>query len=200
MISRKAIKENAKFQLGGNIFSNNWLMGVVVMLIVGAIMSFLAPSGVGTIIVTGPLVVGSAFVFMNLLRTGNSIKIEDVFKKGFTECFGRNVILYLLIGIFTFLWSMLLIIPGIVAAYSYSMAPYIANDHPEYDWRQCIEASKKLTYGHKAELFMLDLSFIGWFFVGALCFGIGTIWVSVYQEAARANYYEALLGLPRANG
>ena len=81
MISRKAIKENAKFQLGGNIFSNNWLMGVVVMLIVGAIMSFLAPSGVGTIIVTGPLVVGSAFVFMNLLRTGNSIKIEDVFSR-----------------------------------------------------------------------------------------------------------------------
>ncbi len=72
------------------------------------------------------------------------------------------------------------------------MSFYIKADHPEYDWRQCINESKAMMYGHKWELFVLDLSFIGWMIVGALCLGIGTLWATAYQSAARAQFYESL--------
>ena len=72
------------------------------------------------------------------------------------------------------------------------MSFYVAADHPEYTWNQCMNESKRMTAGHKGELFVLDLSFIGWFFVGSLCFGIGTLWVMPYYNASWANYYDAL--------
>ena len=87
---------------------------------------------------------------------------------------------------------MLFVVPGIVKHYAYSMSFYIAADHPEYTWNQCMDASKRMTAGHKGELFVLDLSFIGWFFVGALCLGVGSLWVTPYYNASWANYYDAL--------
>ena len=59
-------------------------------------------------------------------------------------------------------------------------------------WRECIDESKNLTDGYKGKLFLLDLSFIGWFILGFLCFGIGVLWVSVYHQEARAHFYEEL--------
>ena len=66
---------------------------------------------------------------------------------------------------------------------------FIKADHPSYDWRECLDASSELTYGHRWELFVLDLSFIGWQIVGSLCLGIGTFWVNAYREATIAEYY-----------
>ena len=69
--------------------------------------------------------------------------------------------------LFTILWAMLFIVPGFVKSYSYSMAMYIKVDNPDYDWRKCIDESQRMMQGHKWDLFVLDLSFIGWLFVGA---------------------------------
>ena len=112
--------------------------------------------------------------------------------KGFSSDFGQNLLIGLMTAIFTALWSLLLIVPGIVKAYSYSMVYYIKADHPEYDWRQCIAESQAMMNGHKMDLFILDLSFIGWMIVGSLCLGVGTLWVSAYMEAARAHFYESI--------
>lgn len=191
----RLIKQRAREQLGGDIFKNNWLMAVVVVIIMGAISGALAVTGVGaiaTIVVTGPLTYGAAWIFLGLARGAGSIKLEDLFK-GFSNDFGKNFLLYLMQDIFIFLWTLLFIIPGIVKTYSYSMAFYIRLDHPEYDWRACLDESRRMMDGHKADLFVMDLSFIGWIIVGALCLGVGTLWVSAYMSAARANFYEALL-------
>ena len=94
--------------------------------------------------------------------------------------------------LFTVLWSLLFIIPGIIKSYSYSMAVYIKVDHPDYDWKQCIDESQRMMQGHKWELFVLDLSFIGWLFVGACCCGVGTLWVNAYMAAAHSQFYENL--------
>ena len=83
-------------------------------------------------------------------------------------------------------------IPGIIKAYSYSMAFFIKADHPEYDWRTCLDESKRLTSGHKMDLFVLDLSFIGWGIIGALCLGIGSLWVMSYRYATLAQCYKVL--------
>ena len=93
--------------------------------------------------------------------------------------------LNILIAIFTFLWSLLFIIPGIVKAYSYAMTPYIVHDNPEMPVRECIRQSQRMMKGYKMKLFLLDLSFIGWILLGIFSFGIGLLWVLPYMETAR---------------
>ena len=121
----------------------------------------------------------------------------DLFK-GFYDDAGGNIVLALLTSLFTALWSMLFVIPGIVKAYAYSQVFYIKADHPDYDWKACINESKRMMQGHKGELFALDLSFSGWYIVGALCLGIGELWVAPYVEAAKAHFYQNLLILEGA--
>ena len=109
---------------------------------------------------------------------------------------GKIILLEIVQYIFVFLWSLLFVIPGIVKAYSYSMAYYIKLDHPDYGWNACITASRQLMNGHKWEKFVLDLSFLGWIIVGSLCLGVGTLWVTPYMEAANAQFYEYVRTCP----
>ena len=192
-MNRTQIKENAKQILGGNIFSNSWLMILLVFLII-SLLSSAAGSvfyGVGSMVITGPLTFGGCYILLNKIRTDEKVDVGNVFK-GFTVDFGQNFALGFLILLFVFLWSLLFIIPGIVKTYAYSMAFYIKADHPEYNWRQCLDESKRITNGHKMDLFILDLSFIGWYLVGALCLGVGTLWVIPYHRTSVALYYEQL--------
>ncbi|MBE6825143.1 MAG: DUF975 family protein [Ruminococcaceae bacterium] len=200
-IDRAQVKANAKAQLGSNLFGKVWMMALVVILIQGAILT-IAPSipvvgSVATLVLTGPLSIGVSLVFLKLERGNSDIELSDIFVS-FSNRFSKDFLLGLMISIFTFLWSLLFIIPGIIKAYSYSMSFYISLDHPDWDWKQCMEESKRITNGHKGELFVLDLSFIGWYLVGSLCCGIGTLWVTPYHMAAMANYYEALKGMNQA--
>ena len=190
-MDRKVLKQNAKQQLGGGIFQNNWLMGLVVLLIEGAILSAVSFTGVGAIILAGPLSYGASKVFLRRVYGEENIRIETMFD-GFKDDFGGTLLLGLMESIFIGLWSMLFVVPGIIKAYSYAMSFYIKVDHPEYDWQACMNASKTMMRGHKGELFVLDLSFIGWMIVGSLALGIGTLWVAPYMERTRANFYACL--------
>lgn len=226
MIDRKELKRRARLQLGGGIFTNKWLMALVVCMIYSAVSAvvntpsligsfsqmgqmvqgfdsgdfsvsvntFSPLSGIGSIaliILSGPFTYGLNKMFLKQARDGQDMKIEDVFL-GFKEDIGGNIVLALLIGLFTFLWTLLFIIPGIVMALGYSMAFYIKADHPDYDWKMCINESKRIMKGNKGRLFVLQLSFIGWYIVGALCLGIGTFWVVPYQAAAEAHFYQVI--------
>lgn len=194
-IDRAQVKANSKAQLGNNLFGKIWLMALVAIFIQSIIISIAAYIPVvgsfASIILAGPFGIGLSLVFMKLARNHNNVDLADLFTS-FSDRFGKDFLLGLMIFVFTFLWSLLFIIPGIVKSYAYSMAYYISLDHPEWGWKECIEESKRITQGHKGELFVLDLSFIGWYIVGSLCLGIGILWVNPYHNTARANYYEAL--------
>ncbi|MCX7614489.1 MAG: DUF975 family protein [Clostridiales bacterium] len=95
-------------------------------------------------------------------------------------------------ALFTFLWSLLFIIPGIIKAYAYRMVPYILSDNPNIGYKRAIEISKKMTYGHKFAMWVLDLSFIGWYLLGTLAFLIGTWFVMPYENATKAELYLVL--------
>lgn len=95
-------------------------------------------------------------------------------------------------GLFITLWSMLLIVPGIIAAYRYRQTFYIMLDDPNKSALQCIRESKEMMKGHKMELFVLDLSFIGWMLLIALSAGILGIWIYPYIETTYAMYYNDL--------
>ena len=192
MNQNRVFRANARAQLGGNIFANNWLMALVVCLIQSLILGIGSSlAGVVAILVGGLLAFGLARVFLQLVRgQKDKVDIADLFCG--TDEFGSLIILNLLVGLFTFLWTLLFIIPGIVKSYAYSMAFYIKHDHPDYDWKQCMNESQRYMKGYKWQLFCLDFSFIGWILLGLLCCGIGTLWVVPYQNAARANFYENL--------
>ena len=179
--------------MGNNLFCNAWLFAVLACFIFSVICSAAGSIivGIGAVIVTGPLSFGLNYLFLKQARDHQPMDLGDMFK-GFSSDFGQNLLIGLMTAIFTALWSLLLIVPGIVKAYSYSMVYYIKADHPEYDWRQCIAESQAMMNGHKMDLFILDLSFIGWMIVGSLCLGVGTLWVSAYMEAARAHFYESI--------
>lgn len=194
-MTRQQIKAMARAQLGNQIFGNTWLIAVVAVVIQMAIAYLVnAIPGVGQIVsllLAGPVSYGVASMFLKQTRTGEKMDIGDIFN-GFREDFSNTFLIGLMTTIFTMLWSLLFVIPGIVKSLSYSMAMYIKVDHPEYDWKQCIDESQRMMQGHKGELFMLDLSFLGWLIVGALCAGVGEFWVNAYMQAAHSQFYENL--------
>ena len=114
---------------------------------------------------------------------------------------GRIILLNILEGLFITLWSLLFIIPGIIAAYRYRMALYLLLDHPEMSVMQCIRESKQMMKGHKGELFVMDLSFIGWAILESIP-GLGyavQVWTTPYISMSYVLYYEALRGAETVN-
>ena len=109
--------------------------------------------------------------------------------------FFKAIWLEFLIMFFIFLWSLLLIVPGIIAAYRYRMALYIMIENPHMSALDCITASKQMMNGHKGELFILDLSFLGWAILSVVPFVI--LWVFPYYNTAVTNYYIALRDMPK---
>ena len=91
--------------------------------------------------------------------------------------------------IYIFLWTLLLIIPGIIKSYSYALTPYILVEHPEMSANEAIEESMRLMDGHKFDLFYLQLSFIGWAILSILSLGLGFFWLIPYQMTAQAAFY-----------
>lgn len=169
--------------LENNSFSGEFAVAMYPSMFIGT-----GISSVAVLLITGPLTYGLAKVFLHLVYGEDRVNIAYVFD-GFREDFGGNIVLTIMIGIFTFLWSLLFIIPGIIKAFSYSMAYYIKADHPDYDWRRCINESKELMRGYKGAYFVLQLSFIGWYFVCLFTFGLGYLWLAPYQQCTNANFY-----------
>ncbi|MBQ9784884.1 MAG: DUF975 family protein [Clostridia bacterium] len=197
MSSSSQLRAKAREMLGGQIFGSAWLYPLLVCLIVSAISGLASAIVVGSLIVTGPLAVGSAFYFLNIARKkeGASGDIGAMLKPVSGDA-GGTIILGLLTTLFTILWSLLFIIPGIIKSFSYAMAPYIKADHPEYTATQALDESRRIMNGNKWRLFCLNLSFIGWLIVGALACGIGTLWVAPYMSAAQAAFYEEIKNTP----
>lgn len=135
-----------------------------------------------------PLGYGYNIAFLNFKRTGESVKMEQLFD-GFKD-YSRVVLTNILETVYVFLWTMLLIIPGIIKAISYSQTTYILKDNPDLKNNAAIELSMAMMKGHKFDYFCLILSFIGWLLLCILTLGIGLLWVSPYITTASANFYE----------
>lgn len=172
---------------------NNWgtaVLSILIMsLIIGGLGIIPTVGSIATLIITGPLQLGLVIVMIKIIRK-EPVQISNLFD-GFKN-FMTSFTLCLVNGIFVFLWSLLFIIPGIIKSYAYSMSYYILNDHPEMTQSEAREASIAMMKGHKWELFCLQFSFIGWYLLTILTFGILSLWVSPYQATATAAFYENL--------
>ncbi len=190
MKTRAELKEMAKSQIKGNIG-----MLFVVALIIAAV-SGLASAVLSLIPVVGPvasmIIITPAFtlslvqVYQNLARMQKP-KAEDAFL-GFQDFWTAFKTVFLT-GLFTFLWSLLFIIPGIIKSFSYSQAMMIVGENKGISAMEAIERSKRMMDGHKMDLFILCLSFIGWGLLCTITFGIAAIWVAPYMQATMVNFY-----------
>ena len=138
-----------------------------------------------------PLTWGYQTLFLGAVRGGEATA-KDLFEGYNKELFSRVLTTTLLYYVYVFLWSLLLLIPGCIKAYSYAMTPYILKDNPEMKNNAAIEESMRMMDGHKLELFLLDLSFIGWAILSLLTCCIGFLWLTPYMNMARVNFYEDL--------
>ncbi len=103
----------------------------------------------------------------------------------------------LLQTVYVLLWSLLLIIPGIIASYSYAMTGYILAENPELTASEAIDRSKQMMEGNRWRLFCLQISFIGWSILASLTLGIGNLWLTPYRQAASAAFYREVSGTER---
>ena len=156
----------------------NYILAVSVML------------GFVQFIVGGVVELGYSRFLLNL-QDEKEAKVGDLFSQ--FDRFGDGFYLALLRGLFTALWTLLFIIPGIVASYSYAMAGFILAENPGLTAREALRDSKELMRGHKFDLFCLNLSFIGWALLSVLTLGIGTLWLNPYRNAAQAAFYRSLV-------
>jgi len=180
--------------------AGSWGNAIVAVLIYMGIISVIASiPGLGQIAfiaIMGPLMYGFLLFFVKLVRK-NITDFNFIFKAfNFSGpnlgLFGRSLGLYWLMNLYVFLWSLLLIIPGIIAAYGYSMAFFLFIDNPDIGISEALRKSKEMMYGYKSKLFMLNLSFIGWMFLSVLSFGIGFLWLQPYMMTSLVLFYEDL--------
>ncbi len=164
------------------------LSATAIIPVIGAIISIIA--SIVALLISGPFMLGLSTASLEVSE-GHYTSFGKLFA-GFKQ-FGAAFLLMILIDIFVFLWSLLLIIPGIIKSYSYSMSWFVLADRPDLTANQARKRSMFLMQGRKWRLFCLDFSFIGWYLLSILTLGILSFWVLPYHMTARAEFYQELL-------
>jgi uncharacterized membrane protein len=162
--------------------------GYLIFLLISSVLGFIPVIGsIGGLIIAGPLMLGLAIFSLSISRNQEA-KVTQIFE-GFNQ-FERSLVAYLLMMLFTFLWSLLFIIPGIIAGISYSMIFFIIAEDSSISARDALKKSKKMMYGYKWKYFRLQLRFLG---LGILCIftlGIGFLWLVPYMQISMAKFYD----------
>ena len=205
MINRAELKQQAKSLIKGKIgiLFVVLLVFYVVTFAITLIPSFLSASEnglvatIGTILTfvaafaSAPLSVGLLLVYLDVAK-GESVAVKRLFD-GFSY-FVKAVILMILVGVFTFLWSLLFIVPGIIKSFSYSQAFLILAENPDMSPLEAINESKRMMDGHKWEYFVLSLSFILWYLLCYVTCGIAMIYVVPYMQTTLVLFYLNIKG------
>lgn len=187
---------NANIQYAGQtIYSwgDGITPGLRTFLVGGAVYLILAAIVVGVLYFVLGSVVKVGYARFNLdLTAGETPSFETLFS--YFPHWKTVAAAQLLQTVYIFLWTLLLVIPGIVAGYSYAMTGYILAEHPELSASETIAQSKAMMEGNRWRLFCLQFSFIGWDILCALTLGIGNLALRPYRHAAEASFYRELYG------
>lgn len=161
--------------LGSSLFAFVLLLWVIISMIIGPLIT-----------------VGKNRFFLEGFKEDVDIKyLFSTFNR--EEAWGIFKCMFIT-NIKNFFWYLLFIVPGIIKSYEYSQVPYLLTKDPNLTSAEAIEISRQLTDGHKLDMFVLDLSFIGWYLLGSLLLGIGSFFVNPYPEATKARLHNVLSG------
>lgn len=209
MFNRKKYKKYALVQL-----KKRWTIPVLAAIIYYAVCALINVPEVYSVVTSSSFINDGAEILMNFFsiiefciiliivyaqlnlhlkmsRGPEKITFGD-FLEGFSK-FGRAILCGVWETLWTFLWFCVFIIPGFVKHYSYSMTKFIALEYPNISVFKAMRISIEITRGHKMDIFVTDLSFLGWFILGAATAGIGLIWIQPYYLMTMTNVYHALL-------
>lgn len=188
-MNRAELKALAKEQIRGNIF-----LLCLIMLIIIAVCAMVAAipvvGGVVAALVVAP-VFSIAYVTIYLDLANHMTPELGALFSHFNKFWGAFKVT-VFTGLFTALWSLLLVVPGIIKGLSYSMTMYILAENPKMGALEAIDRSKAMMNGHKKDLFVLQLSFIGWHLLGLVTLGIAYAWVVPYISATTTNFYNSI--------
>jgi uncharacterized membrane protein len=192
-MTNKELKIKAKLAL-----TNKWGMAIGVLLVYNVLAAAASQiSFIGLILVSYPMLYG--YTKFNMAVKNGFGEFELVFD-GFRESFLDNSVTILLRDLFVLLWTLLLIVPGIIKSISYALVPYILVDS-DYDNlfnTEALKKSEKMMYGHKKRYFCLALSFIGWHILGLFTLGIlNILYVLPYQYQTMTQFYYEIKALDR---
>jgi len=219
ILSRAELKEKAKEKLNGNwgnplVTTLIYLLISIAASYIGAtILGFVAGIAIGGIgilirnyelmstmaeltgnlisfivsIFIAPLTVGFLSYFLMFVK-GEDAQLNNLFD-GYKKSFGNSALAALLMGVYIFLWTLLLIVPGIIKTYAYSMVQFIIADDPTISASEALKKSEEMMKGHKWEFCVLQLSFLGWELLAILTCGIGFLWLTPYMQSTYSNYY-----------
>lgn len=186
-VTRPELKYRAKTALSGKWGSA--VLALVIFVLLGMGCGIIPV--LGAVILMPPLQFGLLIFYIRFFRYGETA-MDNLFK-GF-DMFGKALAVYWLSQLYIFLWSLLFIVPGVIASYSYSQAMLILYDNPEITASEAIRRSKAMMNGNKMTLFVQDLSFSGWFFLSIFPgFYIGFLWSMPYYHVTRVAFYDNLL-------
>jgi uncharacterized membrane protein len=182
------LKNEAREALRGN-----WGIAAVTTFLVTVICGCTCGApGLGYFFLAVPIEYGFSIAILKLLR-GDNLLVDNTFSSAFDN-YIHKVGTGALSWIYIFLWSLLLIVPGIIKALAYAMVPFILEDEPTLSAEETLRRSSAMMAGHKWDLFVLYLSFIGWWILSILTFGIGFFFLTPYVRATVAAFYEDLKG------
>ena len=143
-----------------------------------------------SIFIVYPLSFSLVKLYLNFVRGEEKLAVKGMFQGFKKPYYGKSIGLYLLTVIFTFLWTLLLIVPGIIKSLSYALAPYILAENPELTANEAINRSMEMMNGHKMDLFLMVLGYTGFALLSLLALGIPLLWIYPYYQAVFAKFYE----------
>lgn len=196
-------------QLTRETIRGKWLAGAVITLLFGVLYGLISAFSVlntddevifslltilVAIVFGYPLTLGYAMVWLNVARNNTHPEIKDLFG-AFSSRYHRSAMGTLLLqNIYTFLWTLLLVVPGIIKSMEYAMTPFVIADEPELGCNEAIEKSMQLMRGHRWQLFKMYLGMIGWMILGVFTCYIAWFWIAPYYQIAFAQFYRELKG------
>lgn len=188
-MDRATLKLMAKEHIKGNI-GVLFLITLITAIVSGLVSAIPAVGSViGAFVVTPALSIALVHIYQDQ-AVGIKPEVKQLFAY-FGEFWPAFKVTFLT-GLFTMLWSLLLVIPGIIKAYAYSQSMYILAENPGIGAREALKRSSEMMDGHKMELFVLSLSFLGWILLTGVTFGIAGIWVIPYMQATQINFYNSI--------
>lgn len=191
MFDLRSFKSVALNQLKGR-----WKVPCIATLILIAVFAVIEGSsaltygtigGILSTFVYGSSAIAFTNIFILLYLSNDRITFSD-FVNGFSD-FLRGFLGMLWMSLWIFLWSLLFVIPGFIKAFAYSQIFFILSDNPKIGVIKAMNISKVITQGHKADIFCLAFSFIGWYFLGIITGGVLFVWIIPYEMATFTNAY-----------
>lgn len=189
-MTRQEMKALAKQQISGKI-GILFLISLIIMLISSALSFIPVIGSIASLFISAAFALSTHTIYLNIAKNPEkNPDVNDTFI-GFQNILGA-IKVYFANFIFTFLWSLLFLIPGIIKSFAYSQCFFILAENPEISGREALKRSEEMMKGHKMEYFVLSLSFFGWMLLGGFTCGLLYIWLLPYMNATLANFYNSI--------